>query len=44
VPPKRQYPAFFEKVVPIVLSMSVIAIIALLIIILGVALGWFSGI
>jgi hypothetical protein len=42
-PPKRQYPPFYEKVVPIVLGIIAIAIIILLLIIIGVALGLFPG-
>jgi hypothetical protein len=44
MPPKRQYPAFYEKAVPVVLVMSVIAILALLIISLVVVPGLFAGI
>ncbi|HSR32725.1 MAG TPA: hypothetical protein VLY63_19360 [Anaerolineae bacterium] len=42
-PPKRQYPAFWEKAVPIALGIIGIAIVILLIIILAVALGLFPG-
>ena len=42
-PPKRQYPPFYEKVVPIALAIIVIVIVILLVIILGVALGLFPG-
>ena len=41
--PKRQYPPFYEKVVPIALVVIVIAIVILLLIILGVALGLFPA-
>lgn len=41
--PKRQYPPFYEKVVPIALVVIVIAIAILLLIITGVALGLFPG-
>lgn len=41
--PKRQYPPFYEKVVPVALVVIVIAIAILLLIILGVALGLFPG-
>jgi hypothetical protein len=41
--PKRQYPRFYEKVVPIALAFIIIAIIILLLIIIGVALGLFPG-
>ena len=40
-PRKRQYPPLYEKVVPIALGIIVVAIVALLLIILGVALGVF---
>jgi hypothetical protein len=42
-PPKRQYPAFYEKAVPVALGVIVIAIVILLLIILAVALGLFPG-
>ena len=42
--PKRRYPAFYEKAVPIALAILVIAIVVLLFIVLGVALGLFPGI
>jgi hypothetical protein len=44
VPPKRQYPPFYEKAVPIALGIIAIAIIILLLIIVGVALGLFPGV
>jgi hypothetical protein len=43
-PPKRQYPPFYEKAVPIVLGIIAIAIIVLLLVIIGVALGLFPGV
>jgi hypothetical protein len=43
-PPKRQYPVFYEKVVPVALAVIVLIIVALLLIIFGVALGLFPGI
>jgi hypothetical protein len=42
-PPKRQYPPFFEKAVPIALAIIAAAIVILLLIIVGVALGLFPG-
>lgn len=42
-PPKRQYPAFYEKAVPIALAIVALIIVVLLIIIFGVALGLFPG-
>jgi hypothetical protein len=42
--PKRQYPPFYEKAVPIALVVIVIAIVILLLIILGVALELFPGV
>ena len=42
-PRPRQYPPFYEKVVPIALAIIVAAIIILLLIIVGVALGLFPG-
>ena len=41
--PKRQYPAFYEKVVPIALGLIGLATVVLLFIIFGVALGLFPG-
>ena len=41
--PKRQYPPFYEKVVPIALGVIGIAIVIVLLIIVGVALGLFPG-
>ncbi len=42
--PKRRYPPFYEKAVPIALVVIVIAIVILLLIILGVALDLFPGV
>ena len=42
-PPKRQYPPFYENAVPIALGLIALAIVVLLLIILGVALGLFPG-
>jgi hypothetical protein len=42
-PPKRQYPAFYEKAVPIALGFIILAIVVLLLVILAVALGFFPG-
>jgi hypothetical protein len=41
--PKRRYLAFYEKVIPIALGIIVLAIVVLLIVIFGVALGLFSA-
>ena len=43
-PARRHYPPFYEKVVPIVLALIALVVIALLLIILGVALGLFPGV
>ena len=40
--PKRQYPAFYERFIPIALANIALAIVVLLIVVLGVALGLFS--
>jgi hypothetical protein len=40
---KRRYPAFYEKAVPLILTVVVVAIAVLLAIIVGVALGLFPG-
>jgi hypothetical protein len=42
-PPQRHYPPFYEKVVPVALGIIVLAIVVLLAIIFGVALGLFPG-
>jgi hypothetical protein len=42
-PQKRQYPPFYEKVVPVALGIIVLVIVILVIVILGVALGLFPG-
>lgn len=42
-PPKRQYPAAYERAVPIVLALVALAILVLLGIILVVALGLYPG-
>jgi len=44
MPSKRQYPAFYEKVVPVALVVITIAIFVLLVISLVVASGLFKGI
>jgi hypothetical protein len=41
--PRREYPSFYEKAVPIALGIIVVAIVVLLFIILAVALGLFPG-
>jgi hypothetical protein len=41
--PKRQYPPFYERIVPIALGIIALLIIVLLLIIFGVALGLFPG-
>ena len=40
-PRRRQYPTFYEKAVPVALGIIFIAIIVLLLIIIGMALGLF---
>jgi hypothetical protein len=42
-PTKREYPAIYEKVVPILLGIAVVAILTLLIIIFVVALSGISS-
>ena len=42
-PPKRQYPPFYEKFVPIALGIIAIIIVVLLLIIFAVVLGLFPG-
>jgi len=41
--PKRQYPPFYERIVPIALGIIALAIVVLLLIIVGVALGLFPS-
>jgi hypothetical protein len=43
-PAKRRYPPFYEKVIPIALGIIALIVIALLLVILGVALGLFPGV
>ena len=43
-PARRHYPPLYEKVVPIALGIIALIVIALLLIILGVALGLFPGV
>ena len=43
VPAKRQYPAAYEKAVPIALAVIALAIVILLAIIVMVALGLYPG-
>jgi hypothetical protein len=42
-PPKREYPGFYERLVPIALGLIAVAILVILLVILGVALGFFSA-
>jgi hypothetical protein len=39
--PNRRFPDFYEKIVPVILGLIVLAGVILLIIVLGVATGWF---
>ena len=41
--PKRQYPPFWERAVPIAVGLIVVVVVILLLIILAVALGLFPG-
>lgn len=41
--PKRQYPAFYEKAVPVALAVLIVVVIAMLVFTVGVALGFFAG-
>ena len=42
-PPKRQYPGFYERLVPIALGLIAVAIIVILLIIFAIALGFFPA-
>jgi len=42
-PPKRQYPAFYEKAVPIALVVIVLGLVVLLLIVLAVFAGLVPG-
>jgi len=42
-PPKRRYPAFWERAVPIVLVVIVLAIVLLLVVVFAVATGLLPG-
>lgn len=39
-PPPRRYPPLFEKSVPILLGMILLAMVVLLIVAISVAMGW----
>jgi len=39
--PRRRYPAFYERFIPIILGIIIVAIVVLLLVIVAVALGWF---
>jgi hypothetical protein len=41
--PRRQYPAFYERMIPIALGIIILAIVFLLIVIFAVALGVFPA-
>lgn len=41
--PKREYPPFYEKAVPIAMAVIVVAIVILFLVVLGVLLGLFPG-
>ena len=41
--PKRQYPPFYERFVPIALGIIAVIVVVLLLIIFAVALGLFPG-
>jgi hypothetical protein len=41
--PRREYPPLFERIVPVALVLIGLAIIVVLVIIFGVALGLFPG-
>ncbi|MES0361650.1 MAG: hypothetical protein ABUK20_12090 [Anaerolineales bacterium] len=43
-PPKRQYPKFFEKTVPIAIGILVVVITGVLVFAIGVIFGLFNGI
>jgi hypothetical protein len=43
-PPKREYPKFFEKSIPIAIGILVVLIIGMLIFAAGVILGLFIGV
>jgi len=40
-PPKRRYPAVYERLIPVALGIIVLAVVVLLIVIFAVALGLF---
>jgi hypothetical protein len=44
MPPKRQYPPFYERAVPIALGIIAVVIVVLLVIIVVVALGLLPGV
>lgn len=40
---RRPYPAFWARMVPIVLVMIVVALVVVVVLVVGVVLGWFPG-
>jgi hypothetical protein len=42
--PKRRYPGLYDKAIPIALGIIVLAVVVLLVVIFGVALGLFPGV
>lgn len=42
-PPKRQYPGFYERLVPVALGIIALAILVIILVIFGVALGLFPA-
>jgi hypothetical protein len=43
-PPKRRYPAFWEKAMPIALVVIILAIVLLLVVVFAVATGLLPGV
>jgi hypothetical protein len=41
--PKRQYPGFYERLVPIALGLIALAILVIILVIFAVALGFFPA-
>ncbi len=41
-PPSRQYPPLWEKMIPYLLGFILLAMLILLVVAVGVAMGWFG--
>jgi hypothetical protein len=40
---KREFPAFYEKMIPVAIGLLVLIIVVMIVVSMGVALGYFGG-